>query len=40
MSHGQELWYHMQGLVARNTHVPYSQGSGLKDMAKVKVFQK
>ena len=41
-SQGQTLWYHVKGLVSRNTHVQYESiiSSGLKVMAKVKVFQK
>ena len=36
------LWYHVKGLVTRNTHVQYESPitSGKKVMAKVKVFQK
>ena len=39
-SRGQKLWYHVKGLVTRNTHVQYesSISSGKKVMAKVKVF--
>ena len=41
-SQGQKLWYHVKGLVTRNKHVQYESPitSGLKVMAKVKVFQK
>ena len=41
-SQGQKLWYHVKGLVTMNTHVQYESpiSSGLKVMAKVKVFQK
>ena len=41
-SRGQKLWYHVKGLVTRNTHVQYesSTTSGKKVMANVKVFQK
>ena len=41
-SRGQKLWYHVKGLVTRNTHVQYESpiSSGKKVMAKVKVFQK
>ena len=41
-SQGQKLWYHMKGLVTVNTHAQYESPipSGLKVMAKVKVFQK
>ena len=42
-SQGQKLWYHVKGLVTRNTHVQYESpmiSSGLKVMDKVKVFQK
>ena len=37
---GQKLWYHVKGLVTRNTHVQYESPitSGKKVMAKVKVF--
>ena len=39
---GKKLWYHLKGLVTRNTHVQYESpiSSGLKVMAKIKVFQK
>ena len=39
-SQGQKFWYHVKGLVTRNTHVQYesSISSGDKSMAKVKVF--
>ena len=41
-SRGQKLWYHVKGLVTKNTNVKYesSTTSGKKVMAKVKVFQK
>ena len=41
-SQGQKLWYHVKGLVTRNTHVKYQSPitSGKKVMAKVKVFEK
>ena len=41
-SRGQNLWYHVKGLVTRNTHVQYESPitCGKKVMAKVKVFQK
>ena len=41
-SRGQKLWYHVKGLVTRNTHVQYEShiSSSKKVMAKVKVFQK
>ena len=37
---GQKLWYHVKGLVTRNTDVQYesSTTSGKKVIAKVKVF--
>ena len=37
---GQKLWYHVKGLVTRNTHMKYERciTSGLEVMAKVKVF--
>ena len=40
-SQGQKLWYRVKGLVTRNTQVQYESPitSGLKVMAKVKVFQ-
>ena len=40
-SRGKKLWYHVKGLVTRNTHVQYESpiSSGKKFMAKVKVFQ-
>ena len=40
-SHGQILWYHVIGLVIRNTHVQYESpiSPGKKVMAKVKVFK-
>ena len=39
-SQGQKLWYHVKGLVTRNTHVQYENSitSGKKGIAKVKVF--
>ena len=41
-SQGQNLWYHVKGLLKRNTHVQYESptSSSLKVMAKVKVFRK
>ena len=41
-SQDQNLWYHVKDLVTRNTHVQFESlmSSGLKVMAKVKVFQK
>ena len=41
-SRGQNLRYHVKGLVTMNTHVQYENpiSSGLKVMTKVKVFQK
>ena len=41
-SQGQKLLYHAKDLVTRNTHVQCESriSSGLKVMAKVKVFQK
>ena len=41
-SQGKKLWYHLKGLVTRNTYLQYESRttSGLKIMAKVKVFQK
>ena len=38
----KKLWYHVKGLVTRNTHVKYESpiSSGKKVIAKVKVFQK
>ena len=38
----KKLWYHVKGLVTRNTNVQYENpiSSGLKVMAKVEVFQK
>ena len=38
----KKLWYHVKGLVTRNTHVQFESpiSSCLKVMAKVKVFQK
>ena len=40
-SRGKKLWYHVKGLVTRNTHVQYESPitSGKKAMAKVKVFK-
>ena len=40
-SQGQKLWYHVKGLVTRNTPVQYESPitSGKKVMAKVKVFK-
>ena len=39
-SQGQKSWYHVKGLVTRNTHVQYQSpiSSVKKVMAKVKVF--
>ena len=39
-SQGPNLWYHVKGLVTRNTHVQNESSitSGLKDMAKVNFF--
>ena len=39
-SQGQKLWYHVKGLVTRNTHLKYESSilNGFKVMAKVKVF--
>ena len=41
-SRGQQLWYHVEGLITRNTYVQYESpiSSGKKVMAKDKVFQK
>ena len=41
-SRGQKLWYHVKGLVTRNTYVQYESpiSSGKKVIAKGKVFQK
>ena len=41
-SQGHKLWYHMKGLVTRDTYVQYESpiSSGKKVMAKVKVFHK
>ena len=41
-SRGQKLWYHVKGLVTRNTHVQYESpiAPGKKLMTKAKVFQK
>ena len=40
LSQGQKLWYHVKGLVTRNTHEQYECPiiSCLKVMAKVKLF--
>ena len=42
MTLAKKLWYHVKGLVIRNTHVEYDYESlitsGLKVMTKVKVF--
>ena len=35
-----KLWNDVKGIVTRNTHVKYKSSSGLKVMAKVKVFEK
>ena len=39
-SRRQKLWYHVKGLVTRNTHVQYESSitSGKKVIVKVKVF--
>ena len=39
---GQKLWYEVKGLVTRNAYMQYEspRSSGLKVMAKVKVFEK
>ena len=39
-SRGQKLWYHVKGLVTRNTHLQYESSItfGKEVMAKVKVF--
>ena len=39
-SWGQQLWYHVKGLVTSNTHVQYESfiSSSYKVMAKIKVF--
>ena len=39
-SQGQKLWYHVKGLVIRNTHMKYESFIfiGFKVMTKVKVF--
>ena len=39
---GKILWYHVKGIVSRNTHVQHESliSSGLKVIAKVKDFQK
>ena len=41
-SQGKKLWYHVKGLVTRNTQVQYESSitSGNKVTAKDKVFQK
>ena len=41
-SRGQTLWYHVEGIVTRNTHVQYESPITFvkKVIAKVKVFQK
>ena len=41
-SRGQKVWFHVKGLVTRNTYVQYESPvtAGKKVMAKVKVFQK
>ena len=41
-SRGQKLWYHVKGLVTRNTYVQYESviSVGKKLMAMVKSFQK
>ena len=41
-SQGKKLWHQVKGLVSRNTHVQYEShiSSGLKEVAKVKAFQK
>ena len=41
-SQGKLLWYQVKGFVTRNTYVQYESptSSGLKVVAKVKVFQK
>ena len=41
-SRGKKLWYHVKGLVTRNTHVRYESPISFskKVMTKVKVFQK
>ena len=38
----KKLWYHVKGLVTRNTHVQYESpiSSGFKVMAKAKDFRK
>ena len=42
ISRGQNLWYHVKGLVTRYTYVQYESPicPGKKVMAKVNVFQK
>ena len=37
-----KLWYHVKVFVTQNAHEKYESpfSSGLKDMAKVKIFQK
>ena len=39
-SQGKKLWYHVKGIVLRNTHMKYESFifNGLKVMAKVEVF--
>ena len=39
-SRGKKLWYHVKGLVTRNTHLQYESSItfGKKVIAKVKVF--
>ena len=41
-SQGQKLWYHVKGLVIRNSYVQYESpiSSASKVTATVKVFQK
>ena len=41
-SRGKKIWYHVKGLVTRNTHVQYESpiSSGFKVMSQVKVFSK
>ena len=41
-SRGQKIWYHVKGLVTRNTHVQYESpiSSGKKVITKVKVSSK
>ena len=40
-SRGQKLWFHVKGLVTRNTHVKYESciSQGMKAMAKVEVLE-